>query len=866
MKSFFIVIFLVTGVCSFAQIKTPEEFHGYKLGTTYTITANHFEYYKALSASPRVAHHLYGKSIQNRPLVQMIVTSEANQARLDEIKANNRKLTRLTGPLSNDERTTLIKNTPAILYIFIVDTDEEAGTEVLSEVAYNLATREDAVAKAIRDNMVVIFSPLTNPDAHARYVTWQGIYDVKGASSDPNAVENKPHWAMNTDGNATGIDVNRDFSFFVTPEMSALGKTIMDWRPNLILDVHSGPATHFIPPFSPPYHDLWPDKAYQWWVDVAEVAGKRFGEKGWSLFSRNQFDGLTHVGFGLSWAMLGPSLSSFLFETFGGRPGRSIEFIRSDGTLATMRMAMDRHAEGAWALMETAVAKKQQLQEEVYQAQLKGLNDAAAGPVKQIIIPNQGDPDKIKRMISRLQIQDIMVTQAQADFSTTANDYLGIIKNGKRNFKKGDYLIDVKQPQARIIRSLFDPTVDDGDPETWVPAGRKMPFYDVTWNTFPLIFGVEAYYSATVTSSNGQPIGEIPTRSFTLPTKSYAYFLTSDNEANYKLVMRMAQEGYRWRVFTSWFKIGDAVYPKGTFAAISLRNPESFYDRLSALAKLYGAEVHTADTPFTDGGVTFGDDERLAPIAKPMVAVVADWPVMQDHYYGGIRTVLERDYDFAFSPVMLETINRGDLSNYSAIVLPNAGLDIRGGPGFSNGYKGVLKMENLRNYVNKGGTLIVSHGACEVIANDEVLGRGMALTGYAEFSNGTILKGEFANTASIPTQMVKWKPGMDNVGKSLLINGYNDKYIGLPAAYPVVLKPDNENDVVLRYGTQQEQLLLDGFMLPEDKIKLAGAPYLVKTKVGQGHVIYFASDPTFRGYWYSLHKLFVNSILLGDVE
>ncbi|MEP2669775.1 MAG: M14 family metallopeptidase [Cyclobacteriaceae bacterium] len=849
-----------------AQPQPPAAFHGYELGTTYTITSNHYEYYRELGKSPRVQHQLYGKSIQNRPLVQLIVSSEANLARLEEIKENNRKLTRLNTTLSQQEKTSLIQNNPAILYIFIVDTDEEAGTEVLSEVAYDLATRNDATANAIRENLVVIFSPLTNPDAHARYVTWQGLYDVKGAAVDPNAVENKAHWGMNTDGNAMGIDVNRDFSFFVTPEMSALGKTIMDWRPNLILDVHSGPTTHFIPPFAPPYHKLWPEKAYQWWVDVAEVTGKRFGEKGWSLFSRNQFDGVTHVGFGLSWAMFGPSLSSFLFETFGGRPGRSTAFIRTDGTKATMRMAMDRHAEGAWTLMEVAAQRKAQLLEDVYQTQLKGLNDAANGSVKQVVIPKGGDPSKLNRMLERLKLQDIDVTEAQADFTVTVNDYLGEIKGVKKNFKKGDYLIAIKQPQARLVRALFDPTIDDDSPETWVPAGRDMPFYDVTWNTFPLIFGVEAYYTNTVTNVSSTPIGKLGTLEVIIPSASYGYVATSDNEANYKLVMRMAQEGYKWRVFKSWFKVGDTVYPKGTFAAISLRNPDHFHERLAQLTKEYGAEVSVVTNPFTDAGVTFGDDVRVVPIDKPMVAVLADWPVMQDHYFGGIRTVLERDYDFTFSPVMLETLNQGDLSAYTTIVLPNAGLDIRGGPGFSKGYKGALKMDKLREFVMNGGTLVVSHAAGEVIAQDEILGKGVSFEGYARYSNGTILKGEFTNTASVPTGVVKWQPGMNEVGKSMLAMGYNATQIGLPAAYPIILKPENEKDVVVRYTTKKDQLLLDGFMLDEDKTKLAGVPYLLKTQVGKGHVIYFASDPTFRGYWYSIHKLFLNSLLVGGSE
>ncbi len=115
----------------------------------------------------------------------------------------------------------MVAETPAIVCIFIVDTDEEAGVEVLQEIAYELATREDDVAQNIRDNMLVIMAPLTNPDSHARYVTWHKLYDVDGASVDPYAVENRAHWGMNTDGNALGIDVNRDFGFFVSPRCGA---------------------------------------------------------------------------------------------------------------------------------------------------------------------------------------------------------------------------------------------------------------------------------------------------------------------------------------------------------------------------------------------------------------------------------------------------------------------------------------------------------------------------------------------------------------------------------------------------------------------------------------------------------------------
>lgn len=865
MKKLNLLILLLLPVILQAQLLTPAAFNGYEGGTTYTVTGNHYQYYRHLAQSPRVLHHVYGKSIQHRDLVQLIISSEENLANIDQIKADNRKLTRLDDALPDAEKRRILSENPSILYIFIVDTDEEAGVEVLSEIAHDLATREDAVARSIRENLVVIFSPLTNPDAHARYVTWHGLYNVPGASLDQNAVENRAHWGMNTDGNAMGLDVNRDFSFFATPEMSALAEQMMAWRPNLVLDVHSGPTTHFIPPFSPPYHKLWPEKSYDWWVDVAKATGERFGEKGWSLFSRNQFDGVSHVGFGLSWAMLGPSLSSFLFETFGGRPGRSTAFIRTDGTLATMRMAMDRHAEGAWTLMEVAALKKEQLLEDVYQAQLKGITDARNSSMKHIIIPAAQDPSRVNRMLERLSIQDITVKQAQGAFSATATSYDQSVKNLKKSFAQGDYLIDLNQPQARLVRALFDPTIDDDNPETWVPAGRNMPFYDVTWNTYPLIFGVEAYATSTPVSVASK-VASMSENASTIPDKAYAYFVSPDEEASYKLVMKMAQEGYKWRVFKSWFQIDGKTYPKGTFAALSLRNPDHFYSRLAELAQAYNATVMSTGNPFTDAGVTFGDDVRLAPVELPKVAVLADWPVMQDHYFGGIRNVLERDYDFTFSPVMLATLNGGDLSEYTAIVLPNAGLDIRGGPGFSKGYKGTLKLENLRKYVLNGGTLIASHAAGEVIATDEVLGAGVTFEGFAEYANGAILQGEFTNTETIPTSRVAWKPGMNEVGQSILATGYKSKTMGLPAAYPIVLTPEDPNNVILSYGSSRAELLLDGFMLDEDKDKLAGAPYMLRTKVGKGHVVYFASDPTFRGYWYSLHKLFLNAILLGNHE
>ncbi|HSR43591.1 MAG TPA: M14 family zinc carboxypeptidase, partial [Longimicrobiales bacterium] len=313
---------------------SPSEFHGYPLGSRYTITSALYDYYRALAqASPRVEYREYGTSIQGRPLPMLLVGTQEYLAREEEIRRATRRIGGAEGPLPEAALDELIRRTPAVVWIFIVDTDEEAGVEALQEVAHDLATREDEAARLVRSRVLTIFTPLTNPDSHARYVTWHKIYNVDGAATDPLAVENEAHWAMNTDGNAWGVDVNRDFGFFVTPEMAALGRRVTAWRPQFFLDVHSGPDVLFIPPFPRPFHPLWPDAAPRWWNAVAERANRAFGERGWSFSTRKDYEGVAGVGFGLSWGMLGPAGVSFLFENFGGRPGKTTAFVRSDGSV-----------------------------------------------------------------------------------------------------------------------------------------------------------------------------------------------------------------------------------------------------------------------------------------------------------------------------------------------------------------------------------------------------------------------------------------------------------------------------------------------------------------------------------------------------
>lgn len=860
-------------------IPTPSQFHGFDVGERYIVTDAVTAYYRMLGErSARADYSEYGRSIQGRPLPMLVVGSERNVARADEIRRNTVRLSLEGASLPAEERTRLAQELPVVLWLFIVDTDEEAGVNVLQEVAHALATREDAEARAIRENVLVVMTPLTNPDSHARYVTWHGLYDVRGAATDPNAVENRAHWGMNTDGNAMGIDVNRDFAVFVTPEMQALARAATSWRPQFWLDIHSGPNVIFMPPFPRPFHPLWPEQAPAWWNVFARQASANFGARGWTFNSREGYEGVTSPNFGLSWGMLGPAVNGMLFETFGGRPGKTTAFIRDDGTLATMRMAMDRHAEGIWSLLQVARDHRGEILEDAQEVVAQAMEDARRNAERTIVLPASGpgvDPDKTERLVERLVLQGVEVRRAGDAFSLPAREFLAEGGAARESFPAGSYVVDLVQPNARLARALLDPTLDYSDPRIEVPFGQKMPYYDSSWGNLPLVFGVRAYASAAAPPAGTEIVpdrsadravrGEV--RGLGRAEPPYAWILPAGREASYRTALALMGEGFRVRVFAAPFRIDSTTYPKGTFTLLRQRNGDGLGERINALAREHGATVVEVGGPFTDAGATFGDEARVPPVAAPRVAVVADWPVAQDHIFGGIRSTLEGDFGFGFSPVMLETVNRADLSGYTAVVLPHAGMDVRGGPGFEAGYRGLLRTENLRRYVQGGGTLVVMKGAAEVVAADSVLGRGVDFGGYAEHTNGAILRAEWVESETSGEELAVWRPGLDQVGMPLLGAGYAGAEFAAPGLYPVLLTA-REGDgarVVARYAEDGGRLLVDGFMLDGDRPKLAGSPFAVVQSVGRGRVVYLADDVTFRGQWYGLNGLFLNALLFGPL-
>ena len=67
-----------------ADIPSPETALGYAPGDEFTVYAHVVDYFKQLAAaSPRVMINEYGRTYENKPLLNVVISSEKNMARIE---------------------------------------------------------------------------------------------------------------------------------------------------------------------------------------------------------------------------------------------------------------------------------------------------------------------------------------------------------------------------------------------------------------------------------------------------------------------------------------------------------------------------------------------------------------------------------------------------------------------------------------------------------------------------------------------------------------------------------------------------------------------------------------------------------------
>jgi hypothetical protein len=877
-------------------VPTPRSVLGYEIGAYHTSYLGVVRYADALAAAVpnRVKLVPIGESYERRPMMLLVISSPANLQRLASIQAD---IAKLTDPRTTDdaEADAIVKRSPAITWDnFGNDGNESAAVEAALEMAYRLAASRGGEVEQALSQVVAVINVCHNPESREHFVAWYNAHQVGAAgTADPQALEHRGPWGMDTNNNHYQIDLNRDSVWATQQETRNVIRAYREWNPQTFIDHHGETENFFFPPVALPVNPNIPKLHLDWLTTYGRAIAAACDSRGWSYFTGEVFDEF-YPGYWDAYPFLKGGIG-FTFETnAGGYTGLRIE--RDDETVITLRDGIDKHVEGGLAVLLTTAARREDKLRDYYRFRKSAIDEGRAGPVRAYVLVRGTDPGRVDELVETLLVHGIEVRRTDAPLSLArARGYLSPGAE-PRKLAAGAYVVPLDQPDKRLIQALFEPRTDqqaefvaeqaakrafNRKRGANVPA-RDLGFYDVTAWALPYVTGVEAYAveepvgGGTLLTAPPTPAGGVDARART------AYLFDPRTLGSTRLAFELLGEGFKLAVARKPFTLAGTRWPMGTFVVRTERNPAGLHDRLPERARALGVPVVAAQTAWTEEGPDLGS-ASLDSLKKPRIAVLADRPT-DENAFGAIWFLLERRMGLSFTALRAEDLGTADLSRYNVVVFPD---------GSASRYRRAITddiVKRLSGWVEDGGVLVVSGGAAALAADPKVGWTRARLLGPEPEPEGDDAKAKVQAAADEKDREAEQKdpqrletdravrrqgerrvqetdltPGAifaaDLEPEHVLRFGYADGPLPVHVTTPYVFaaSPTGSNVVRIR----REKPLLSGFAWPEAEARLRGAAYVVDEPRGKGRVVLFADDPNFRNYWRGLEKLFTNALLLG---
>ncbi|MFQ5817003.1 MAG: M14 family zinc carboxypeptidase [Terriglobia bacterium] len=856
-----------------AGIPRPEQILGYPIGTRHSYHYQMEGYIQALAqATPHVAVVTYGESYEGRKLYLVLVSSEENIVRLEEIRAATARLADPRQVASAAELQRLIAATPATVWLnFANDGNESAAFEAAMQVAYQLAAGEDETTRMIRARVLTIVDPASNPESHDRFVAWYNaiVHGPRG-NPDPNAAEHTGDWLMNSNDNHYHIDLNRDAIVLSQRETRAIVRQIHRWNPQVFIDHHGNPPIFFFPPTAKPMNPNFPPSVRRWEEAFGRVMAAAFARHGWSFMNREVFD-FFYPGYLDTYPSLNGAIG-MTFETDGGG-SQGLQLERRDGTRSTLAGAIAKHFTASLATVARAAEGKDQLLEDFYAFRKSGTEEGERGPVKQYVLLAGKTPARAAELVKLLQAHRIEIYRATAPFtSNRAHNYFND-QVSRQQFPAGSYVIPTNQPQKRLLTALLEPEAKLEEDflaevrarkERNARLGRgaereRSGFYDMTAWSLPLGFGVEAYWTEDRATTRERLAAPPPLPKGIVGGRArYAYLFKPDSNASLKLMAQLFRKDFKLAVARTEFAIGENTFPPGTILLRVERNPEKLHERIRALAEEIGVRVWAVDSAWTDRGITLGS-RRITDLKAPRVAAAIYRPT-SGRSYGHLWFLFEQILDYPFTPIRVERFRTIDLSNYDVIIFP---------PGSDAAYQGLLGtrgIARLKAWIEGGGVFVGLQGGAALATRKGVAWTSSRLVGRPRRAGQAAPEGEAQAARPVPERE---EPVLRTPGAMLRVELNPAHFLSFGSEpEQVVLHNSNLIFTPTKGGTNvatyaKENPRVSGFVWEETLERLAGSAYLIDENRGRGHVILFADDPNYRLLWPRLTRLFVNSVFLA---
>jgi len=875
-----------------ATVPRPETLLGYPVGTWHTQYGAQERVLLAIAqaAPERVRVEEMGVTAERRTMRAYIVSSPANIARLDAIRADLDAIADPRGK-SAAEIDALVQRTPAVvMFSGSVHGDEVPGFEASMQLLYHLAASDEPATVAALERSIVIINPSSNPDGHERFAVWSNAIAV--GSPEPGGLEQQRSqpWSISGRFNHYRFDMNRDVFSSTQREVQGIIRTIHRWHAMVHADLHGYTDPFYFAPPANPVNARVGANIVQWLNRIGQGNAAAFDRYGWAYYVRDVFD-LFYPGYWDTW----PSLTGAAGTTYETDGGPALLKRRADGTYLSLRDGVSKHYTAALATWLTTAERAPERVADYAAFRREAIEAGRTQRMKRVVFTDGTDPGRAAELAAMLLRNGIEVRRTDAPFSSSRAHAYRDDAVAARRFDAGAYVVDLAQPLGRLATSLLelDPPLDSAfaaaQREKFARNSERGPrgpregyeFYDVTAWSLPVAFGVDAYWTEDAPAVSG-PLLNLPAAPAfgeALPVTvsggvirgagaTSAYLFSNARWGASRLAAALMLEDFRVAVSAEPLDVGGEAWPRGTFVVRVARNLPTLHARIDALAKEAGVEVVGVNTAFPISGQFSTGSSAVTDLSTPRVALVGGEGV--DHTaYGALWWTLDQRYRIPFTPISADALG-GDLSRYNVIIVPSmsaAALTARIGKG-----------EALRSWVQGGGTLVLTGGASAWAARDDVaLTSARAVRSDRKDSDGPAPAAALATDTLMGTRSPSTGTAADDPASlpgSLfdavldrthwLTLGVEQSRMTLLMSGGTFLRPSKEASNVAVFAPEGK-LHRAGFIWPDNTERLLrGTAAVIEEPLGRGNVVLFANNPVFRGWWRSMDKLLLNAVLLGS--
>ncbi|MES2829158.1 MAG: M14 metallopeptidase family protein [Bacteroidota bacterium] len=809
----------------FGQVKTPDEFLGYALGSQFTPHQKVVDYYKYVAGlhDKDIKLISYGKTYEGRELLVAIVSSKQNIDNLEQIRKANVNISKAIKSEAKPGKQ------PAILWLsYNVHGNEASSSETSMKTLYSLAEQKEDNVKDWLKNVVVILDPCLNPDGRERYVTYFSEVSGRQPNPDPMAREHFEPWP-NGRPNHYYFDLNRDWAWQTQIETQQRLKLYNEWMPEVHVDFHEqnyNEPYYFAPAAEPIHVDITPwQRAFQ--VTVGKNNAKYFDDNGWQYFTKERFD-LLYPSYGDTYPLYNGAIG-MTYEQGGIGAGLSVVTI--DGDTLTLKDRIDHHYTTGMATVETVSKNANQLVSE-FKLYFEKAVATPPGNFKTYVVKAQ-NISRIKKLAALLDRNGIEYAYG-SDKNLRGYSY-ETKKTESFKVDRNDMVVNLSQPKAVLANVLFEPQTSITDSNT----------YDITAWALPYAYGLKAYATKESFKGSNRFLEEKNDKPESI-SKPYAWILPWNSVQDAQTLIALQRYNIKVRIAEEGFTAGGRVYASGSLLVYRTENERSIKNlsaKITAIQKELDVKLFPVATGYVDKGKDFGSSV-YTPLVAPKVAVVAGAGISSQGV-GEIWHFFEQELKYPLTVLGVQSLASLNINKVNVLILPD-------------GNYGDAINEKLESWINSGGKVILIEDAISSVIGKKPFNIKVKEASKEETKKSSSKKyadrHQDDQSDAIPGAI--FKVTLD--ASHPLAAGLGDFYYALKTDDKIYeTLPADASAGILKANSHVAGIAGKSVLKKLDNGMLFGIQ-----NSGRGTIIYLASDVLFRSFWESGKQILVNSLFL----